>query len=83
MDNMDNVVNEIAKTDKQRTKEFLESLGIGFAEDLNKVNTIRITVPSVCDSTEEDGGVVQGYCDFFTQFEFDSNGKFVLVGIWE
>jgi hypothetical protein len=26
---------------------------------------------------------IDGYCDFFSEFEFDSDGKFIKVGIWE
>lgn len=26
---------------------------------------------------------VDGYSGFFTQFEFDENGKFICVGAWE
>lgn len=26
---------------------------------------------------------VEGYCMFFTDFEFDANGKFVKMGAWE
>ncbi len=26
---------------------------------------------------------IVGYSDFFTEFEFDKNGKLIKIGIWE
>ncbi len=59
------------KTDKERVVELFESLGIE---------------PSVCDGSVsiwgQEGGV-RGYSGFSCEFEFNSDGSFKKVGIWE
>ena len=77
------------KTDYERTKEFLDSLGIlyGDNEDYQQhLNGVRKYIifgnPSYgqdfpqCDK-------VEGYSGFFTAFNFDESGKFLTVGAWE
>jgi hypothetical protein len=60
-DKLDNVPNAPAKTDKQRTKEFLESLGVQFFEDEDENKKSKIRLES---GTEK----VVGYCDFCAKF---------------
>jgi hypothetical protein len=73
-------------TDFERTKQFLDSLGILYVH--NKLdNSIQFGVPlhkkdrdyyphPKCDK-------VSGYGGNYTSFEFDKNGEFIRVGAWE
>jgi hypothetical protein len=63
------------KTDKQKLIDLLNDFGIKFREESR---TITINV----DRDSKDSKV-SGYSGFFTEFEFDKNGKFEDMGVWE
>jgi len=77
------------KTDLDRTKEFLDSLGVLYGEELNAENptdgrlvekTIVFGNHQYNDDVFPECDKVSGYTGFFTRFEFDNNGKFLTVG---
>jgi hypothetical protein len=63
------------KTDKQKLIDLLNDFRIKFREESR-----TITINS--DRYGEDSKV-SGYMGFFTDFEFDNNGGFISMGIWE
>lgn len=69
-------------TDFERTKQFLDSLGI-----LYSCKNGNITFGKDSYGEEYDGypscDKVGGYYGFCTRFEFDEYGKFLIVGAWE
>ena len=67
--------------DLERTKEFLNSLGIGYQEE-------KFNHPDHGDvvGIELRGGIdekVEGYAFFTTVFSFNQQGKFLAVNIWD
>jgi len=62
-------------TDKEKFKRLLQEFGIGFTESLITEGFII-----VC---RVDNDKVVGYGGFFTEFRFDSRGKFIEIGIFE
>lgn len=66
------------KTDKEKVIGLLTELGIGFTEDVPYHD--RRTSNIIIDS---DSASAEGYAGFYTVFEFDDDGKFQVVGIWE
>ena len=57
--------------DKEKLKALLTEFGVVFEEKDNNI---------VCrDGAEKVGG----YLGFFTEFEFDAEGKFISIGAWE
>lgn len=75
------------KTDLDRTKEFLDSLGVLYSEDtwshVNDTITITFGQHQYSDDPFPKCDKVDGYSGFFTRFEFDKDGKFLTVGAWE
>jgi hypothetical protein len=83
------------KTDYERTKEFLDSLGILYGDNTREryerydihLNGIRKHITFGSPSYGEDDFLecdkVEGYSGFFTEFTFDESGKFLTVGSWE
>ncbi len=69
-------------TDLQRTKNFLDSLGI-----LYTVSSNRLYFGNSVYGEQWEGfpkcDKVSGYNGFYTCFEFDDLGKFKVVGAWE
>ena len=64
-------------TDYERTREFMESLDIGYTEDVDTVGQkIHILL-------QEGNKNISGYANFCTWFDFDLEGKFIQVGAWE
>lgn len=70
------------KTDIERTKEFLDSLGVSYSSE-----DTSVTFGNTIHGEEYDGfpecGKVDGYSGFYTRFVFDKDGKFLIVGAWE
>lgn len=81
-------------TDLDRTKQFLDSLGVlysqdeigdrmSYKEDIVPVHTLVFG----CENYRDDGyppcDKVGGYPGFYTCFNFDESGKFLTVGVWE
>ena len=66
------------RTDIEKLTALLESFGIEFRAEVNqKGHRIILEVDDVKDSN------VVGYQGFYTEFNFDSNGKFIEIGIYE
>jgi len=55
-------------TDKEKLLKLLSEFGVGFREEGKSV---------ICD---EGMDKVEGYPGFFTEFEFDIDGKFLSMG---
>jgi len=68
------------QTDKQRTKSFLDSLGILYGED---ETTIAFGKQVGHKDQYPECDKVGGYTGFYTCFVFDEHGAFVSVGAWE
>lgn len=66
------------KTDKEKVIGLLTELGIGFTKDVDYFDSSISNV--VIDS---DSASAEGYAGFYTVFEFDDDGKFQVIGIWE
>lgn len=70
------------KTDREKWVEFLESFGIGFLNGSGRfgydlaVGKNQIVVSEGMDK-------VGGYSGFFTEIEFDENGAFLGINIFE
>jgi hypothetical protein len=78
-------------TDLERTKQFLELLGIYYEVD-DESNHIYIGneiypkhLNNDFDALEEyqEKSNITGYNGFYTSFKFDDIGKFLTVGAWE
>ena len=67
-------------TDIERTKSFLDSLGILYANDNNKV-VFGMANPH--DDDYPECKKVIGYRGFYTTFNFHEDGSFENVGIYE
>lgn len=65
------------KTHKQKVIDLLTELGIGFTVDHPEYN------PSTNILVKSSNNGVDGYCMFYNLFEFDEDGKFKVLGIWE
>jgi len=67
-------------TDFERTKQFLDSLGISYSTDSGNItfgnNQYNDGEFPLCNK-------VDGYSGFYTRFEFDESGNFLTVGAWE
>lgn len=63
------------KTDLERLKELLNDFGVEFSyfEDETKILI----------SCRQGDIKVGGYSSFFTEFDFDKNGKFIEMGAYE
>jgi len=62
---------------KEQFKAVLEAWGVEYEEDYDvdeKIEIIRLKVGNK---------KVVGYWDFVTEFNFDQNGNFKEIGIWE
>jgi hypothetical protein len=59
------------ETDKEKLIKLFTEFGIGFTDNEN------------CICTETGDSKNKGYYDFFTQFNFDNNGKFEDMGAFE
>jgi hypothetical protein len=59
-------------TDREKLIELLTSWGVGYAEGNNYIRCEQGTHARV-----------GGYMGFLTEFEFDSNGKFIQLGAYE
>jgi hypothetical protein len=70
-------------TDKEKLLALLASFGIEPYLNNGDYSHYK-TVGAVSEVTllAQSGGV-EGYSNFFTEFTFDKDGKFVNVGIWE
>ena len=66
-----NPYKEKMKTDKDKVKELLTNLDVGFNE-FDKLIELEVGNKKV-----------KGYVGFYTWFEFDTDGKFVKMGIGE
>jgi hypothetical protein len=65
------------KTDLEKVKELFDYLGIEYEQVADTVfgHTITIEAGSCPKS--------KGYNGFITSFDFDLEGKFISMGIWE
>ncbi len=63
------------KTDKEKLEELLTEFGVGFNQEPSKHRFVI--------SCEAGNNKIGGYCGFYTDFEFDLNGKFVSMGAYE
>lgn len=70
------------KSDLDRTKELLDSLGVLYA-----CEEYSIIFGNTSRGEEFDGfpecDKVEGYNGFYTMFRFDEDGNFLTVGAWE
>lgn len=64
------------KTDYQKLKELLTGFGVRFSKETRENENQVIQCMSGWDK-------VDGYLGFFTDFEFNKEGKFIEMGIWE
>lgn len=72
------------KTDYERTKEFMDSLGILYSNyTVYDTQNVVFGNTDLSDDVFPDCDKVGGYDGFYTRFEFDENGKFLTVGAWE
>lgn len=82
------------KTDIDRTKDFLDSLGVlysqdeigdrmSYKEDIDPTHTLAFGKENYRDDGYPPCDKVKGYNGFYTCFNFDENGKFLTVGVWE
>lgn len=63
-------------SDIERLMALFTEFEIGFTTELDHDGTDIIRC-------EEGGSRVDGYPYFYTDFRFDENGKFVVMGAWE
>lgn len=79
-------MNEHSKSDLVRTKEFLDSIGVKFSK-IETVLGAEIVFGKSIHGEKNDGypecDKVDGYNGFHTCFNFDKNGEFFGVGVWE
>jgi hypothetical protein len=71
-------------TDKEKLKALLTEFGIGFTEPVAEEcqnNIMGIVIEK--GNVEEGHEKVTGYYGFSAEFEFDAEGKFIQVGVWE
>jgi hypothetical protein len=68
------------KTDYERTKEFLDSLGITYGAD---ERNITFGNNKYSDDDFPECNKVTGYPGFYASFMFDDSGAFITVGIGE
>lgn len=61
-------------TDKQKLEALFTEFGIGFKPNEHTENSI------VC---EKGDAKIGGYSGFTAQFDFDENGKFQEMSVWE
>jgi hypothetical protein len=71
----------IKMTDKEKLVALLKEWGVVYNDSPNIYNGVN----QVVLSTDHYGknSKVTGYSGFATEFTFDSEGKFVNIGIWE
>ena len=79
--------------DYEQLKDLLTRFGVGFDEGKYKaakrdgfLDSTGIFKDDMCHyifCTAEEHDKVTGYFDFFTRFEFNSDGSFVRMGAWE
>ena len=62
-------------TDYDKFKSLMVLFGVGFSEETNKPNKI------INFTTGKEK--IDGYYFFYSDFEFDENGKFITIGIGE
>lgn len=62
-------------TDKEKLEKLFTEFGIGYIEYSDAGRDIIH-----CDSGD---ARIDGYGYFYARFEFDGNGKFIAMGIWE
>lgn len=65
-------------TDLEKLESLLKDWGVGFKrtkeENVSNEDVIRCS---------EGSAKIDGYADFFTEFFFDKDGKFLRMGAWE
>lgn len=64
-------------TDLERTEELFKSIGIKYAEEVNKSGKIRLILTAEMDES------VDGNYGSTASFWFDKDGKFEVVAIWD
>lgn len=69
-------ISQSTTTDLEKVKSLFDELGIGH-EDATDGDEITLTL------TAKFNEKVVGYSDFEAIFQFELNGKFKQVGIWE
>ncbi len=62
-------------TDKLKLIELLEGFGVKLRKE---PSTVTLEV-----NKSDPDSKISGYMGFFTEFNFDENGKFIDVGVWE
>lgn len=67
-------------TDYEKLKQLFTEFGIAFREDWDESGSDN---PNTISLVADDSDKVCGYSYFYSTYEFDENGKFVQVGIWE
>lgn len=74
-------------TDLKRLKTFLNDAGIEYSEEKytkkNRIKKRLICEERVRITCKEGDKGIGGYDEFFTDFEFDIKGKFIIMGAWE
>jgi hypothetical protein len=65
-------------TDKEKLAALFTEFGIGFFD-----HETKIEIDVMPDSNDRESLKVKGYSGFATEFNFDENGKFIDVYIWE
>lgn len=72
-------------SDKERLISLFSEFGIGYTlgEDSDWESKDNAVLIHNDEWKDEPNAKVEGYYGFYAQFNFDSAGKFVNVGIWE
>ena len=62
-------------TDYEKLKALFDEFGIGYDEmSTGKLGYLRC---------KEGGEKIEGYVEFYTDFDFDKDGNFLTMGAWE
>lgn len=69
------------QSDKQKLESLLKEFGITHSDNSHYNARMFWTDNSVV--LYSGSGNVEGYSDFYCKFEFDEQGKFISVGVWE
>lgn len=86
---------EFLKSDKDKLEALLTEFGVLFSEvnedqsckdqswETEEVQIVKFGKPYGSHDSLPECDKVMGYYGFYAQFEFDTNGKFITVGVWE
>ncbi len=66
-------------TDLEKVEALFTELGIGFTTDIGMENGKPCKILTLASGTAK----IVGYVEFFADFTFAEDGKFIEVGVWE